>query len=298
MTFIQPIAFETGIKKYARLYTVNAFNNPLLCSKYFLAKGLFEHAHLENKPHVKEVVCASIGNFGVSVAYLAARHHLRATIFLPKNVPRRIIQLMEVLGAHVHSTTYTSLSSEVSPCAFEYTQKSESRILLHQLDLDVCSEIYAREIFASLIPLLPVHGIMRPIRMFLPWGTGSLFKAGASFLQSLPGNLPHEIVPVSPWASDKIGDLRRERMSRENPNVRFFPIEEISEEETSDMFRGLAPHVELPFGLISAESLAVAYRHFVAIDSEREIDLVPVLTDGFVASYIADADDSPDAHDK
>ena len=194
---------------------------------------------------------------------------------------------MFLMGANVQCTPFEKLSSEVSPVATAYTAQSSARFLFNQLDLETCRDIYLEKIFKPLKKLLPIDGILRPMRIFLPCGTGSLCMAGAAFLQEQPEEF-HELVAVSPFYDNTHSLQQLEMIAHINNRIKIHPLEYVSFDEALYMLRSISPKTELPFGMISSESLVAALRHLEHINPDQQIDLIPILTDGFVNSYLLD----------
>lgn len=279
MIFLHRVLTQDSQQTASRIWACCTYANAMFCSKHILAEALFENASLPDHPEIKEVVCASRGNLSTSVAMIALRHGVDATIFLPNYASDRNVSILRLLGATVFRLEMNDLTEQIAPAAREYANEDPSRLFLDQFDLAWCSEVYTQRVFSALHSLFPLEGQRRPVRLIVPCGTGSLLIASARFLNDLQGD-EHQLVPVflqdpSPKKQAFLSDCQSQY-----PRVQILKSEISTPRMTSDTLRTFAPMFEIPFGLTSADCMAVAIGHQQR-EPTKEIDIVPILTDSF-----------------
>ena len=104
------------------LFKINKYNNNLYLKleKYNLNGSIKDRAvyyiinDLINRKRIKEndlLICATSGNFGISVAYFSKIYKLRLIIVMPDNVSKERIKLIKNLGGMVYLVNNSDFNS-------------------------------------------------------------------------------------------------------------------------------------------------------------------------------------------
>ncbi|MFH1405469.1 MAG: pyridoxal-phosphate dependent enzyme [Patescibacteria group bacterium] len=280
MFFLRHMNLERFSSYKSQLWAICAYVNPLLCSKFLVAKALFGKADLGNREDVQEVVCASIGNLAISIAYFAHLHCVRATMFLPNNVPDRVKELVEFLGAKTVVCEGVKLKSEVEPVARAYANETKGALYLDQFDIVECGRVYTETVFDPLLSMLPFDPAKRPVVVLAPFGTGGLFFAACSFVQKLAGK-NHKVVPVGLYVNHEPDKQLFDFVCAQYPSLDILSYQCSDIGQAFGAFDEMSLLLELPFGVVSAVTMA----HAVAqMNQDQEVVVLPVLTDSVLSS--------------
>lgn len=282
MIFVRQL-FTGNEHTLARIWACGIYANSMFCSKHLIAEALFEEARLDNRPEITEIVCASRGNLAVSVAALALRYRKHATIVLPVWASKRTVDLLRLLGAGVILTDKSRLREEVGSIAREYASAVATRCYLDQFDLDWCQKVYRSAVFDELRDLL-IPVTERRLRLIVPCGTGSLLLAAADFLSRLSSR-GHQVVPVFLQDPDRSQQTFLDESKARFPHVEFLSAAVPTQQESLTTLRTMALSFEIPFGMTSADCLAVALRQQKQVSAD--MDIVPLLTDSLLVSDVS-----------
>jgi len=263
-------------KNSSAIAVINAIDNPLLCSKFFLAKKLYKSIPQNVLNSECELVLASIGNLGISLAYLLLNDVCKLKVFLPQNVSKSVLVRLKMLNADYTVVEKLKLKSEVMVAAMNYSVVDDSRVYVDQFELAECALVYTQEIFSR----VNFSDEFREVKLYCPVGTGSILYATCQFADSL---LEGTVVPV---VFDSNGDKSQEAISR----VRYFfprvcqeePVN-IVVEDAHFMFEMFGTDLVFPPGSFSIYSLRAAMDAFLK-NMNNETLFVSVVTDTLLST--------------